>query len=206
MSSDSEKYYHNKGQEDARKGRYEEPHGIMDDLTTWSDHGMKKGIADNKAYREGYQNTKGQADGARNSYNPPSDKDAKIAYDEAWRSSYDHEKSKSSGCFVTTACVQAKGLGDDCEELQVIRAFRDTYLKFRPDGKQMIAEYYALAPRILKAIDRLPDAEQVYSRLYVDLVKPVFQLILAGRPEDAVSHYRTILEELNAMYLKRSGL
>ena len=30
-----------------------------------------------------------------------------------------------SGCFLTTACIRAKGLPDDCMELQTLRAYRD---------------------------------------------------------------------------------
>ena len=203
MSSDSKKYYHNKGQEDAKKGSYDEPHGIMDDLTTWSDSGMKKNIEDNKSYREGCQNTKGQADGARNSYNPPSDKDSKKAYDEAWRDSHDHEDSKKSGCFITSACVRTMGLPDDCEALRVFREFRDNYLKSRPGGEEIIAEYYALAPQIVKAIDHSPDAGQVYSHLFADLVEPVLTLILAGQFEQAISQYRSHVERLRAAYLAK---
>jgi hypothetical protein len=205
MSSDSKKYYHKKGQGDAKKRDYDEPHGIMDDLTTWSDSGMKKNIEDNKSYREGYANTKGQSDGARNSYNPPSDKDAKKAYDEAWRDSYDNEKSKSSGCFITTACVQTMGLSDDCDELSVLRQFRDSYLASRPDGGEMIADYYIIAPQIVKAINRAPEASLIYANLFAELVKPAVDMIRAGQHDAAVAHYRSHMERLGKTYLPKDS-
>jgi hypothetical protein len=34
--SNSKEYYHNKAQEDGHKRDYDRPHGIFDDLTTWS--------------------------------------------------------------------------------------------------------------------------------------------------------------------------
>src|SRR6185295_8850185 len=36
-------------------------------------------------------------------------------------------------CFITTACAQAQGLPDDCEELTVLRGLRDDYIRQLPD-------------------------------------------------------------------------
>lgn len=52
----------------------------------------------------------------------------------------------SSGCFLTSACVEAKGLPDDCSELSVLRHFRDSYLAGIEEGKAEICEYYHVAP------------------------------------------------------------
>jgi hypothetical protein len=37
-----------------------------------------------------------------------------------------------SGCFITTACIEAKGLPDYCLEINVMRQFRDEYIKNLP--------------------------------------------------------------------------
>jgi len=50
MSKSKEEYYHDKGEQDRSKGDYKPPHGIVDDLTTWSDSGMKKNTEENEAY------------------------------------------------------------------------------------------------------------------------------------------------------------
>lgn len=55
-------------------------------------------------------------------------------------------KKDDEGCFFTTACVEARGLPDDCEALETLRAFRDACLANRPDGREAIAEYYRMAP------------------------------------------------------------
>lgn len=49
-------------------------------------------------------------------------------------------------CFITTATCAAEGQADDCAELTAFRAFRDGWLRQRPDGPERIAEYYAVAP------------------------------------------------------------
>lgn len=64
------------------------------------------------------------------------------------------EKDKDKRlCLLTTACVRARGLGDDCIELQTLRTFRDEYVKGLPGGQEAIREYYEIAPAIVRAID-----------------------------------------------------
>jgi hypothetical protein len=70
--SDNLDYYHNKGQSDAADGDYDPPHGGLDDLVTWSDHGMSKNACENHAYDLGYFHTRGQIDQVANEYDPPS--------------------------------------------------------------------------------------------------------------------------------------
>jgi len=203
MSSDSKKHYHNKGQEDAKKGRYETPHGVMDDLTTWSESGMNKNIEDNTAYKKGYANTKGQEDGAKNKYKNPFKETSEEgkAYKESWRDSYDNEKNKSGGCFITTATIETMGLDDDCDQLNIMRKFRDNYLSLQPKGNELIAEYYQIAPQLLTAIDQSSNPKGVYGQLYYKLVVPVIEHIQAGEFEEATKRYQSIVEELKKKYL-----
>lgn len=65
MSKKRDEYYHDKGEQDRSKGEHNPPHGIIDDLTTWSDSGMKRNREDNEAYRKGWENTDGQVKGKR---------------------------------------------------------------------------------------------------------------------------------------------
>ena len=62
--------------------------------------------------------------------------------------------SSSGGCYLTSACVEARGLPDDCMELQTLRDFRDNWLKQQPCGQDEVAEYYATAPRIVDKINK----------------------------------------------------
>ena len=48
--------YHNKGQRDGARNKYKPPHGLLDDLLTWSESGMKKMNKDNGEYRKGWNN------------------------------------------------------------------------------------------------------------------------------------------------------
>ena len=61
---------------------------------------------------------------------------------------------KKSGCFVTTAVCQHRGLADDCYELETLRAFRDHHLLATAHGRDLVDHYYSVAPAIA---DRLVD-------------------------------------------------
>jgi|SRR3989344_7657801 len=84
--SDTE-YYHNKGQQDASDGDYDPPHGLIDELSTWSDSGIENLVSENEDYDRGFYSTKAQIDRSDgNGYNPPPAEytAAREAYDNAW--------------------------------------------------------------------------------------------------------------------------
>ena len=58
----------------------------------------------------------------------------------------------SSGCYLTSACVEAMQKSDDCFELTTLRRFRDEWLANQPGGKEEIEEYYRIAPEIVAKI------------------------------------------------------
>ena len=95
------------------------------------------------------------------------------------------DNPNSGGCYLTSACVEAKGLPDDCEELTVLRNFRDNWLKQQPGGAEEIAEYYMTAPQIVAEINKQADAREIWNELYDALVVPCVKLIQAGAMEQA---------------------
>ena len=107
--------------------------------------------------------------------------------------------SGSIGCYLTSACMEAKGLPDDCRELTVLRAFRDGWLKNQPGGLAEVAEYYATAPGIVKKIKGKADAKLVWLRLYETLVCPCVALIQQGKMEEAHELYRAHVMEMERM-------
>jgi hypothetical protein len=100
------------------------------------------------------------------------------------------DDSLVSGCFLTTACTAARGLPDDCMELQTLRAFRDNYMKTQAsDGPAMIREYYATAPQIVSVINARDDAAEIYDWMYRDLVVPSVRFIQHDQNARALDHY-----------------
>ena len=109
--------------------------------------------------------------------------------------------SKDDSCYLTTACIVAKNLPDDCAELQTLRNFRDNYLKNLPEGEAEIAEYYATAPLIVKKVNLLPDANLIWTKLYSELVEPCVKMIHEGKLEETHRLYRTTALRMQAEYL-----
>lgn len=113
----------------------------------------------------------------------------------------DADKNKEK-CFITTACVEARGLPDDCSELTALRAFRDGFMRSRRGGRAQVAEYYRIAPRIVAAINADPRREEIYAELYERLVRRSVALIETGRHHAALANYRAIVLELRRRYLR----
>lgn len=106
----------------------------------------------------------------------------------------------SGGCYLTSACVKAKGLPDNCYELETLREFRDNWLKKQSGGPEEIAEYYATAPKIVTQINRRGDAKQIWRDLYNTLVMPCIQLIQTGKPEEARALYKKTALDLKERF------
>lgn len=110
-------------------------------------------------------------------------------------------ESSSSGCFLTSACTAARGLPDDCRELQTLRRFRDKWLKHQPDGVTLIAHYYEVAPRIVDVIDTLENRLDVYDDLYRNLVIPCVEMIDAEHYVAALNLYQDTVLAYERRYI-----
>ena len=75
-------------------------------------------------------------------------------------------------CFVTTACVNHIGAGDDCFELRTLRTYRDNVLARSTDGMNDIARYYAEAPMLVDRLQSYPNAADELSRAYLLYIVP----------------------------------
>lgn len=114
---------------------------------------------------------------------------------------YKHQSS-SGGCYLTSACTAARGLPDDCHELQILRRFRDEWLKKQPDGVLLIAQYYEIAPKIVAAIDAREDRPEVYKGIYEELVLPCVKMIKDKNFQIALELYQKYTLRLEEKYYK----
>lgn len=103
-------------------------------------------------------------------------------------------------CYITTAVCNASGLGDNCEELMLLRDFRDGYMSRLPEGEQMIRQYYDVAPTIVKHIDRSENAQAVYDGIWNNYIRPCIGLIKEGRDEECCALYSSMVNDLKDEY------
>ena len=113
---------------------------------------------------------------------------------------YNHQSS-NTGCFLTSACTAARGLPDDCRELQTLRAYRDTWLKQTEEGIALVARYYEIAPKIVAAIDAQPNRLAIYDEIYQTMVLPCVELIGQGKYQEALELYQSKTLELEKKFI-----
>jgi len=102
----------------------------------------------------------------------------------------------SGGCFLTTACTQAAGLPDDCDELTTLRQFRDTFVRGLDKGEELIQEYYANSPMIVQKLSGA-ELETIYEK-----VRDITAQIGAGKFREAFDAYTAMFTELRAKHLE----
>ena len=174
-------------------------------------------MAVDKEDRKAYENGNKEADYIRDHpvsyfftggiHSRPSDPSNASAYNKGMRrEQLDDDKGSgggdggsSSGCFITTACVVAKGLPDNCEELTLLRAFRDNYVGKLPGGSAILDEYYKIAPEIVESINLDPDSAAIYNRIF-NAVQDACELVRNHRYEEAFSLYSATVINLKAEF------
>lgn len=125
--------------------------------------------------------------------------DAKIAY-----TSYESIKNgfrRSVLCYITTAVCRSLGKPDDCYELNTLRNYRDAYLLSTTEGRELVQEYYNIAPTIVKRIDKENAAEKIYKDIWNTYLNPCISMIENGENEKCRDLYSSMVRKLEAQYL-----
>lgn len=94
----------------------------------------------------------------------------------------------SGGCYLTTACCEYKGLPDDCEELEVLRKFRDEYVP-----AVLVVEYYKTAPNIVPMLTD-KELEHIYQ-----VITACVKDIKEDKKESALNRYTNMVAQLQGV-------
>ncbi len=106
----------------------------------------------------------------------------------------------NTGCFITTATLESKGINDDnCFELQEFRRLRDTYVQ--KNHPKYITEYYQVAPIIVENINKLEDNAKQFSNIWNDYLKDCLSKTVENNLEDATKIYKKMVEDLKVKYI-----
>lgn len=104
-------------------------------------------------------------------------------------------------CYITTAVCRSRKMGTECRELRLIKKFRDEYLMKNAEGQKLVAEYYDIAPTILKRIDHSENADQVYENLWINYLKPCVNRIDEGKNQECLEIYSDMVKCLRNNYI-----
>lgn len=110
-------------------------------------------------------------------------------------------RKKFKLCFLTTAVCEYENKPDDCYELETLRAFRDGYLASSENGKELIEEYYNIAPGIVTSIFVRCEGDTVYPMIRDKYIAPCISDIENGKMESCKNRYITMVNELKSKYL-----
>lgn len=104
-------------------------------------------------------------------------------------------------CYITTAICESLGKGRDCQELKVLKEYRDHYLESTEEGHALVEEYYDIAPTIVKRIDRQEDRKLVYQKLYEEYLLPCLRKIEERDYEACREQYQKMVLDLKTRYI-----
>lgn len=110
------------------------------------------------------------------------------------------EKKSKGWCFLTTACVEAQHLSDDCKELTVLRRFRDEYVLNQENGPALLKEYYAISPIIVSRIKEDPKARIILQDIFQDILQAV-RLIESKKHSEAFALYCALVNSLTIRFI-----
>ena len=112
------------------------------------------------------------------------------------------EKRSDGPCFITTAVCDSFEKSDDCYELTAFRNFRDKWLALQSDGKNLIAEYYEVAPKIVEKINSLTDSAEIYKNIWRDYLSDCLKAIEVGDNFKCKKIYIEMVTTLKEKFLK----
>lgn len=108
--------------------------------------------------------------------------------------------SSSDGCFITTAVCGSLNKPDDCEELTILRSYRDNWLRKQPGGEEIVQEYYRIAPTIVSNIDKEDNHSSVYLDLLHNSIQPCIEDIKKGDYEKCKERYMYMVLNLKKKF------
>lgn len=112
-----------------------------------------------------------------------------------------HEGFHKKLCYITTAVCESLGKEDDCYELSLLRNYRDTYLMSTKEGRELVEEYYNIAPTIVTRINKTENAADLYQDIWNIYLKPCIQCIEENRKEECQTRYMEMVMELKGRYI-----
>jgi len=102
-------------------------------------------------------------------------------------------------CFLSTACIQHKNLSDNCTELQLLRNFRDNYMRQSGHGQQLVQEYYSIGPILVRAIEQDAKKASTYHYIY-SCIQNACEKIRLQENKKAQAVYTQMVKRLSKKY------
>ena len=119
-----------------------------------------------------------------------------LLYDDATGCSGYNPKAD---CFMTSACVDYMGLADNCAQLETLRKFRDEKLVKVNGGRDLIKEYYKVAPKIVDEINESSKKETYYKDIF-NTVNKCVDCVNKNEDEKAIKLYLLMFRKYRIIF------
>lgn len=103
-------------------------------------------------------------------------------------------------CLISTSVERGPGLADDCIELQVLRGFRDSWM--RRHHPLELDRYRVLSPRFIDYVEAGVDPDRTYSEIFSRFLAPGIAAVRGQRWELAFAHYVDLVDTLEIANLE----
>ncbi len=96
-------------------------------------------------------------------------------------------------CYITTAVCENENKPDNCEDLEVLRYFRDTYMLKTNKGRELVLEYIDTAPILVRKINNHRDKKEIYKVLRENYITPSVNLVKQKKYKEAELKYTDMI-------------
>ena len=126
-------------------------------------------------------------------------------FDKRYYCNHDRNRSSSSSsstppCFITTMICNVLGYSDDCELLNILRNFRENYLKRTVQYIPLLLEYDQVGPIISQKIQEYNNQENLCLYLTKHFLYPCVVAIKEEKYEDAILTYEDLVITLKELF------
>ncbi|MFO1027525.1 MAG: YopT-type cysteine protease domain-containing protein [Acetobacteraceae bacterium] len=105
---------------------------------------------------------------------------------------------KKKKCLLATAACASIGLPEECDELERLRQFRDEVVARLPEGRESIAQYYAMAQDVVPSFHD-GGAQPLLQEIYQSIVRPAAASVAASDNAEAIRLFHTVLRQMAAV-------
>ncbi|MCD4666553.1 hypothetical protein K8R47_01965 [archaeon] len=111
------------------------------------------------------------------------------------------------GCFLTTACAESQGLPSNCDELEIMRDFRDQFVRELPNGEGLIKLYYQISPRLINLVKESdPNPQKIFNQFFHEEITPCADLVKKGESEVAFDRYIHFVEKVARPFIPNNQI
>ena len=119
----------------------------------------------------------------------------------ALKNAVDFSNSKtSSNCYITTLLCGLLCLSDYNYYINILRSFRNNYLRYNEKYNHLLVEYDVVGPKICKNLIVDKNNRLIAARLFYNYINPIVSLIEDKMFVDAIVRYTMMVDKLKNLY------